>query len=128
MIKKTFKFLKSILSKRKLINLDNKIIVFGDSHCRAFSNNENFMPIFTGEGKKHCFINDVTAKNTEKAILSALQNFKNTTSVILYFGEPDTRYYLGKGWKPWETTLNSNLSVGITPEVNVKPFNITFLK
>ena len=102
MFSKIFNFLKSNFSEKELIHLKEEIIIFGDSHCRAFSNNPNFIPIFIGEGKKYCFIEDDTSKNIENSILSTLKNFKNVQNIILCFGEPDTRHYLGKGWKPWE--------------------------
>ena len=109
MFNKIFKFLKSNYSKKEPIYIKDEIIVFGDSHCRAFSNNLNFIPIFIGEGKKYCFIEDATSKNIEDSILSTLKNFKNVQNIILCFGEPDTRYYLGKGWKPWEIKTVSNI-------------------
>lgn len=109
MFSKTLNFLKSKFFKKEYIHIQDKIIVFGDSHCRAFSNNPNFMPIFVGEGRKYCFIEDATSKNIENSILSILKNFKNVQNIILCFGEPDTRYYLGKGWNPWEIKKVSNI-------------------
>ena len=108
MFNKIFKILKSSSSEKEPIDINDEIIVFGDSHCRAFSNNPNFMPIFVGKGKKHCFIDEITSKNVENSIMSTLKYFKNVQNIILCFGEPDTRYYLGKGWKPWEIKNVSN--------------------
>ncbi len=34
------------------MDMQNKIWVLGDSHARAFSYNDNFIPFYIGEGKE----------------------------------------------------------------------------
>jgi len=87
---------------RKKNNLgDEFIYVIGDSHARAFSHNTNFFPLFLGQGKTHCFINEETYNILFKDIIRGLGTIKKQ-KIILSLGEPDTRYYLGKGWYPWK--------------------------
>lgn len=77
------------------------ILVIGDSHVRSFSENCNFFPLFLGAGKEYCFVTD---EHLERIILKmeeVLVNIPDKTKIILLFGEPDTRFYLGKGWTPW---------------------------
>ena len=85
--------------------IDNQFIyAIGDSHTRAFSFNKNFLPLFIGAGKSHCFINDKNMKNVRNKIYKITKKL-NQATVILVLGEPDTRYYLGKGWYPWEDKI-----------------------
>lgn len=78
------------------------IYIIGDSHSRAFSLNKNFLPLFIGAGKEHCFISDDTLLVLKKSIQNTLKHIPNDSHILLVLGEPDTRYYLGKGWTPWE--------------------------
>jgi len=77
------------------------IYVLGDSHSRSFSKNENFFPLFVGAGKENCFISDEVATNLKTGLSKILTNLPNGSDVLLVLGEPDTRFYLGKGWTPW---------------------------
>lgn len=77
------------------------ILVIGDSHCRTFCNNVNFIPLFIGPGKKNCFISNLTTRHLERNLWRILNDCSRHQPIIFCFGEPDTRYYLGKGWKPW---------------------------
>jgi hypothetical protein len=80
------------------------IYILGDSHVRCFSFNKNFIPMFVGEGKKHNFINDHNYNNVLTKTLKILRTIPNNF-IVLFFGEPDTRFLLGKGWTPWDTKL-----------------------
>lgn len=93
----------SFFKKSKKIHTD-KILVLGDSHSRAFSFNPNFFPIFLGPGKEMNFVNDKNLKLLEKSILRVLKTFNLTadSKIILYLGEPDTRFYLAGDWYPWK--------------------------
>lgn len=93
-------FLKKIFSKKDTLS-DQRIIVFGDSHSRAFSLNPNFFPIFLGAGKKNNFINEENYDLVKNSVFKALGNIENKY-IMFCLGEPDTRYYLGLGWYPWE--------------------------
>lgn len=85
------------------MNLSDKILVLGDSHTRAFSYNDNFIPFFIGEGKGHCFVKSSNYENIKVMTFGVLSELEYTGGpVLLVFGEPDTRYYIGRGWKPWE--------------------------
>jgi len=96
------KLLNSILPKKNSdLLIEDQIIVFGDSHSRAFSFNPNFMPFFIGAGKENNFINDENAKRVEGSLRKALSGLDGK-KVMFCFGEPDTRHYLGLGWYPWE--------------------------
>ena len=55
----------NFLKKKKKVTT-NKVIVLGDSHCRAFSFNSNFFPIFLGAGKEMNFISDKNLKKLKK--------------------------------------------------------------
>ena len=77
------------------------IYVIGDSHARSFAKNTNFLPLFIGPGKENCFISDGTKENVRKNISRVLEKIPVGADVLLILGEPDTRYYLGKGWTPW---------------------------
>lgn len=80
---------------------NNQIIVFGDSHSRAFSLNPNFIPFFIGAGKEHNFINEENAEKVSTKLDQAMEGLDEQT-VMFCFGEPDTRHFLGLGWYPWE--------------------------
>ena len=82
--------------------MQGKIWVIGDSHARAFSYNKNFIPFFIGQGKTHCFINDNNLSNLISKVVKIITEIKDRDSVILFLGEPDTRFCLGRGWKPWK--------------------------
>ena len=88
-------------SKSNKLDISNKILVFGDSHSRAFALNPNFLPIFIGAGKLNNFINEENAGRVQNSVIKACNELK-PKDVILCFGEPDTRYFLGLGWYPWE--------------------------
>lgn len=79
-----------------------KIWMIGDSHARAFSYNNNFIPFFIGEGRKHCFINDNCLSNVISKVFKIIKEIEAGDAIVLLFGEPDTRSYLGRGWKPWK--------------------------
>lgn len=76
------------------------MIVVGDSHVRAFKNTY-INAIFVGPGKEYNFTSQFYADNVTRAILSIKDIIQGET-VILFFGEPDTRFALGKGWHPWD--------------------------
>jgi hypothetical protein len=76
------------------------MIVIGDSHVRAFAKKREISPIFIGPGKEYNFTSQHSAENLLKAILK-LKDIIQGETVILFFGEPDTRFALGKGWHPW---------------------------
>ena len=76
------------------------MIVIGDSHVRAFASKLGVYPIFVGPGKDYNFISQLNAENVVNAILS-LEEIITGQDVILFFGEPDTRFALRKGWHPW---------------------------
>lgn len=79
-----------------------KIWLIGDSHARAFSYNNNFIPFFIGEGRKHCFINDNCLSNVISKVFKIIKEIEAGDAIVLFLGEPDTRLYLGRDWKPWE--------------------------
>lgn len=80
------------------------IYIVGDSHSRAFSYNRNFIPLFLGPGKKINFISDDNMQ-TVKSKFAMVHKSLAPQKVITYFGEPDTRWLLGKGWYPWEGSV-----------------------
>lgn len=80
----------------------SKIWVIGDSHTRAFSFNENFIPFYIGGGKEHCFLSDERLSDLISKVLHIVKEVAAQDSIILLLGEPDTRFYLGSGWKPWK--------------------------
>lgn len=95
-----------------------KYYIVGDSHVRSFSKNSNFFPVFIGQGKEHNFTSDdsllrVTAKT--KGMIGKL--IPNDSTIILFFGEPDTRYYLNTGWYPWDNLHNCSLD-GYKEKIN----------
>lgn len=59
----------------------------------------NFIPFFIGKGKKHCFINDKCLSITISKVSNIIEKVKKEDSIALFLREPDTRFYLGKGWK-----------------------------
>ena len=77
------------------------MIVIGDSHVRAFAEKKDINAIFVGPGKEYNFTSAFFADNVMRAILSIKDIIQGET-VILFFGEPDTRFALGKGWQPWD--------------------------
>jgi len=85
--------------------MQSKIWVIGDSHARAFSYNDNFIPFYIGEGKEHCLLSDQRLSNLIVKVLNIVKEVKAQDSIILFLGEPDTRFYLGRGWKPWKKKL-----------------------
>lgn len=85
--------------------MQSKIWVIGDSHTRAFSYNDNFIPFYIGEGKEHCLLSDQRLSNLILKVLNIVKEVKAQDSIILFMGEPDTRFYLGSGWKPWKKKL-----------------------
>ena len=87
------------------MDMQSKIWVIGDSHARAFSCNSNFIPFFIGEGKKHCFVNDKYLSGLILKVLNIVKEVTAQDSIILYLGEPDTRFYLGRGWRPWKNKI-----------------------
>jgi len=84
------------------MRMQGKIWVIGDSHARAFSYNNNFIPFFVGEGREHCFRNDKCLSNVISKVLNITKEIITQDTIVLFLGEPDTRFYLGKGWKPWK--------------------------
>lgn len=82
------------------------IYVIGDSHTRSFSFNRNFTPLFLGQGKEINFTSVESYNKVVNSVLHVLQYFSDNDSIILFLGEPDTRYYLSSGWYPWD---NENL-------------------
>ena len=86
------------------------IYVIGDSHTRSFANNHNFFPLFIGPGKEMCFISDAHLNELKKRVSAALKNLEDNAPVLFVLGEPDTRYYLGKGWTPWEPVTSEEIA------------------
>lgn len=97
-----------------------KFYVIGDSHVRSFSANENFFPIYIGSGNAHCFISFEHFFNVLGNILYLQNILPYNANVIFAFGEPDTRYSLGRGWQPWnEDAINVKVSEK-QPEISAK--------
>ena len=82
--------------------MQGRIWMIGDSHARAFSYNYNFTPFFVGQGRTHCFINDNYLSNLTSKVVKIISQIKTRDSIVLFLGEPDTRFYLSRGWKPWK--------------------------
>lgn len=85
-----------------------KIAVIGDSHTRAFGFTNIFIPVFLGSGKQHCFIDDKRSEIVLERLTKSIQNIKQKSGIktyLLVFGEPDTRWLLGKGWYPWNKKI-----------------------
>ena len=69
-----------------------------------------FVPFFLGPGKDNCFINAQKAKNVKDKIINLIRKINADLDLeyyILVFGEPDTRWYLGKGWYPWKRKFSN---------------------
>ena len=62
-----------------------------------------------GEGKKHCFVNDECLSNLFSKVLHIAKDVIAQDSILLFLGEPDTRFYLERGWKPWEETIGFSI-------------------
>ncbi len=77
------------------------IYVVGDSHTRTFADNINFFPLFLGAGKEVCFISDDRLEKLKHRIKDVVSHIEEMSTIMFVLGEPDTRYYLGKGWTPW---------------------------
>jgi hypothetical protein len=84
--------------------MSKPILVVGDSHTRAFAGNPNFTPMFAGAGKENCFVNEETCAIVQRNLFTMLEKLKWEGPIMLFYGEPDTRFYLGKGWYPWQAT------------------------
>ncbi|RLC04126.1 MAG: hypothetical protein DRH90_09500 [Deltaproteobacteria bacterium] len=82
--------------------MQSKIWVIGDSHTRAFSFNDNFIPFYIGGGKQRCFLSDQRLSDLISKVLHIVKEVAAQDSIILFLGEPDTRFNLGIGWKPWK--------------------------
>lgn len=78
------------------------IYVLGDSHTRSFSFNENFIPLFLGQGKEINFSSDENLEKVKRASINFLNHVLPSDHLILFIGEPDTRFYLNAGWYPWD--------------------------
>lgn len=76
------------------------MVIIGDSHVRAFGFDQSYFPIFLGPGKENNFISYENASAVLEKLLS-LRTILENREVILLFGEPDTRFALGKGWHSW---------------------------
>ena len=94
--------------RKNRLKSNGQIIVLGDSHSRSFAHNQNFFPVFLGAGKHHNFISSENFKIVLNKSLKVL-NKLNQKDVLFFFGEPDTRYALGKGWYPWDEKEHINL-------------------
>ena len=86
-----------------------KVFVLGDSHSRSYSFNDNFVPLFIGQGKKYNFVSDDNLNNIIQGLKTTLP-LCESENIMLTFGEPDTRFYLGKGWTPWSENGEDDLS------------------
>ena len=96
------------------MRMQGKIWVIGDSHARAFSYNNNFIPFFVGEGREHCFRNDKCLSNVISKVLNITKEIITQDTIVLFLGEPDTRFYLGRGWKPWKKKSNKRWKIWIS--------------
>lgn len=85
------------------------IYVIGDSHTRTFANNSNFFPLFVGPGKEICFISEEHFSNVKERVARVIPHLDDSAVVMFVLGEPDTRYYLGKGWTPWEPQISHDI-------------------
>ncbi len=87
-----------------------KIAVIGDSHTRSFAFSNLFIPFCIGAGKKYCFIDSSKALNVLNKSTELIQKIELEIEPEYYmfvFGEPDTRWLLGKGWYPWNRKLRN---------------------
>lgn len=106
------------LFKKRVIN--DVILVIGDSHTRVFSDSTMFFPVFVGAGKEFNLLNDNSTLSILEKSIKIIKNSKHK-NVLLNFGEPDTRYFLGKGWYPWkdnQVSYNIDLKNSITTSVD----------
>jgi hypothetical protein len=78
------------------------IYVIGDSHTRSFAFNDNFIPLFLGQGKEINFTSDENLIKIKQASSNLITHFDDKDFLILFIGEPDTRFYLNAGWYPWD--------------------------
>tara|TARA_R110002020_G_scaffold78506_2_gene197405 strand:- start:275 stop:2434 length:2160 start_codon:yes stop_codon:yes gene_type:complete len=79
---------------KKGAQVDDYMIVLGDSHSRSFTHNTHFLSIFIGPGKQVNFTTDEIAEETKNRLLNNLSRLDNHKNVMLVFGEPDARLYL----------------------------------
>lgn len=84
------------------------IYVIGDSHTRSFAFNDNFIPLFLGQGKEINFTSDENFGKIKKASLNLITHVNENDVLILFIGEPDTRFYLNAGWYPWDNPDSVN--------------------
>lgn len=84
--------------------------VIGDSHVRSFAGSNWFIPFFLGPGKKNCFVSDKNLIHVKKNAVQVLSNIPRKSRVLCVFGEPDARFYLGKGWYPWDEDGKDDMS------------------
>lgn len=75
-------------------NLGNTTVVLGDSHARAFSYSDLFIPISIGPGYHSCFYTEDKAKLTESKLRVHLNLINNQYKVLIVLGEPDIRHTL----------------------------------
>ena len=116
------RILKGRIRDKVDLKKDDVIAVLGDSHSRAFSFNENFFPIFLGPGKTMNFVNDQNLNQLKSAVSKALSALE-VDRLILYLGEPDTRYFLGKGWYPWEPKEDYKVDVSGAIDASMKRYS-----
>lgn len=123
--------IKNLISKPKISISKDRILVLGDSHSRGFSFNENFFPLFLGAGKEINLVNDKNFERLKSRILKIAEQFKEN-KVILYLCEPDCRFYLGKGWYPWDENkwVKENIDVekAILASINRYSMLIDYVK
>ncbi len=79
------------------------IYVIGDSHTRSFAFNDNFIPLFLGQGKEINFTSNENAIKIKQLSSNLMTHINENDSLILFIGEPDTRFYLNAGWYPWDS-------------------------
>ncbi|MAV30710.1 MAG: hypothetical protein CL866_06460 [Cycloclasticus sp.] len=77
------------------------MVIVGDSHVRAFGFQEGYTPIFLGPGKSYNFTSYESALKVKSSLLK-IANLIRGEELLLLFGEPDTRFALGKSWHSWE--------------------------
>ena len=58
--------------------------------------------IYIGGGKQRCFLSDQRLSDLISKVLHIVKEVAAQDSIILFLGEPDTRFNLGIGWKPWK--------------------------
>ena len=106
--------------------MQNKIWVIGDSHARSFSYNNNFIPIFMGSGKTHCFVDDKCMSNVISKAFSLIDVITAQDLILFCLGEPDTRFYYKELSKVqtgiagvW-TFLQNNPSILVNGRIKIK--------